>query len=79
MLQVSLAAAAAVAVVPSSNRITLCSSAVGGRAVTTAEAAVVCSCHRFGFVVFLCDFRQLFESVLFYLSAVLALICSCRT
>ena len=45
MLLVSLAAAAAaavaVAVEPSSNRSTLCSSAVGGRAATAAEAAVV--------------------------------------
>ena len=40
MLLVSLAAAA-VAVVPSSNRSTLCNSAVGGRAATAAEAAVV--------------------------------------
>ena len=40
MLLVSLAAAA-VAVVPSSNRTTLCNSAVGGRAATAAEATVV--------------------------------------
>ena len=40
MLLVSLAAAAG-AVVPSSNRSTLCSSAVGERAATAAEAAVV--------------------------------------
>ena len=46
MLLVLLAAAAAavavaVAVVPSRNRSTLCSSAVGGRAATAAEATVV--------------------------------------
>ena len=41
MLLVSLAAAAVVAVVPSSNRNTLCSNAVGGRAATAAEAIVV--------------------------------------